>query len=427
MNADEYLSVLVEQIRCTRARKTVEEEIRSHIEDQKNDYIEKGMLSEEAEREAVRQMGDPVETGNALNKIHKPKMAWDMVALVLFLSVAGLVVQIFYNGIAPTAYPEKSIIYMFAGFGIMMVICLLDYSWIGKHGRILYFILSVFLFFRMIGICAGIHYYDGEMIRNTEALGLLIIPLYGAVLFQYRGGGYGTCLKCLLIAIPVLGMAFVSSGTTMVIIGVSFAALLTIAVLKGWFRGKKGILLSLIWGGFILPPCALLTALYQHGNAYQMTRIQSFFPSGAGFISLYEGKIRDALESASLLGKSIKVPMDWTILGGNDYTLLYIALYHGILTAVLLAGLMILLFVKGMHISFVQKNQLGMIIGIGCTVGFLIQFMLYFLYNIGMLPTASVYCPFITYEGSGILVTYAMLGLVLSVYRYQSVLGVRAG
>ena len=67
MEYTEYMETLKEQIQNKRARSLVAEEIRGHIEEQAKEYQAEGMSKEDAEREAVRQMGDPVETGCALN------------------------------------------------------------------------------------------------------------------------------------------------------------------------------------------------------------------------------------------------------------------------------------------------------------------------------------------------------------------------
>ena len=63
MEYTEYMETLKEQIQNKRARSLVAEEIRGHIEEQAKEYQAEGMSKEDAEREAVRQMGDPVETG----------------------------------------------------------------------------------------------------------------------------------------------------------------------------------------------------------------------------------------------------------------------------------------------------------------------------------------------------------------------------
>ena len=78
MEYTEYMETLKEQIQNKRARSLVAEEIRGHIEEQAKEYQAEGMSKEDAEREAVRQMGDPVETGCALNRIHRLLMRKSM-------------------------------------------------------------------------------------------------------------------------------------------------------------------------------------------------------------------------------------------------------------------------------------------------------------------------------------------------------------
>lgn len=93
MRAEEYLTILTEQIRCRMARGAVREEFLCHIEDQKAAFLSEGMEQAEAEEAAVREMGDPVETGNELDRIHRPKMAWGMIALIAVLSIVGYLAQ----------------------------------------------------------------------------------------------------------------------------------------------------------------------------------------------------------------------------------------------------------------------------------------------------------------------------------------------
>ena len=72
MRKEEYLRIVTEQMRCKRAIEAVRKEIQDHIEDQADAFIAEGMKREEAEEAAVREMGDPVETGNGLDRIHRP-------------------------------------------------------------------------------------------------------------------------------------------------------------------------------------------------------------------------------------------------------------------------------------------------------------------------------------------------------------------
>ena len=93
MNMHSYLEIVAEQIRCKRARSAVLEELQGHIEDQKQAYMADGMTGPEAEEEAVRQMGDPVETGTELDRVHRPKMDWLLLGVILLLTAAGLFLQ----------------------------------------------------------------------------------------------------------------------------------------------------------------------------------------------------------------------------------------------------------------------------------------------------------------------------------------------
>ena len=102
--------------------------------------------------------------------------------------------------------------------------------------------------------------------------------------------------------------------------------------------------------------------------------------------------------------------------------LTFIIHYYGILAAVIVTGI-----VGGILLWFLkktgkQKNQLGMIMGTGCITVLMIQFAGYVLENLGYFPLSNNYCMFLTTGGSGMMISYMMLGILLSIYRYQNVL-----
>ena len=45
------------------------------------------------EEAAVLEMGDPVEVGVEMDRIHRPKMAWKMIGLIAILNLAGIVLM----------------------------------------------------------------------------------------------------------------------------------------------------------------------------------------------------------------------------------------------------------------------------------------------------------------------------------------------
>ena len=68
MKADKYLQELTKRIESSKVRKEIMREYQDHIEDCKEALMESGMSEEEAEKEAVRQMGDPGEAGRDLQR-----------------------------------------------------------------------------------------------------------------------------------------------------------------------------------------------------------------------------------------------------------------------------------------------------------------------------------------------------------------------
>ena len=93
MDKKKYIQTVTEQIRCKRALPLVTKELEGHIEDQKSDYMKAGINAEEAEEAAVLEMGDPVEVGVEMDRIHRPKMAWKMIGLIAILNLAGIVLM----------------------------------------------------------------------------------------------------------------------------------------------------------------------------------------------------------------------------------------------------------------------------------------------------------------------------------------------
>jgi hypothetical protein len=89
MKKQEFLSIVRKQIRYIFVRDAIEEELKQHLNDSMEALIEEGLPWQEAEEEAVRQMGDPVEVGVMLNKEHKPLLGYllAMSRIILFLLI----------------------------------------------------------------------------------------------------------------------------------------------------------------------------------------------------------------------------------------------------------------------------------------------------------------------------------------------------
>ena len=426
MKQQEYLDRLTQQLRYPKAKELVQEEVRAHIEDQKEAYIENGMYEEEAEEEAVRQMGDPEKAGIELDRIHKPQMAWDMLFLVMILGGVGLLIQyvlcIHFNQTSFMPSPVRSLVGYILGNIVMIGICMLDYSQIGKWAKVIYLLL---IGMNIIYICSQ-KFFIGE--TDISSLLLLFVPLYGAILYDYRGEGYKTIGKGILWSLPAFLVSALSFKSSVVIIlGISFTIVFAIAVYKEWFqvsRKRVWITLGII---VVAVPLLIIGLLTHFGPEYYQKRLQVWLhPFTMENDEMYGRILPELLAQNQWFGQNPLInTAEWTkrMPAGNDYSLTYLASDYGIVAAVILVGLIIILMVRGIRISLMQRNQLGMIMGTGCSIGLSVQFMFYVLCNIGILPSAAIFCPFITYGLGGMFTTYILLGILLSIYRYQNVIG----
>lgn len=119
LDRQEYLKSLTEQIRTKRARTMVAEEVEAHIEDQKQDFMAHGLGEEEAESMAVVEMGDPVEAGVKLDRVHRPKMEWTVLMAILIISIMGLILQAVVTSSFPTMNMSTPILLMDEPFGAL--------------------------------------------------------------------------------------------------------------------------------------------------------------------------------------------------------------------------------------------------------------------------------------------------------------------
>ena len=93
MEFKEFLDTMSGQIRSQKARAVAVREMEDHIRDQADFYESQGMSGGDALKEAVRQMGDPVDVGVELDRIHRPDMEWRLFGWIVAFSGMGLVIQ----------------------------------------------------------------------------------------------------------------------------------------------------------------------------------------------------------------------------------------------------------------------------------------------------------------------------------------------
>ncbi|MCD8396588.1 MAG: FtsW/RodA/SpoVE family cell cycle protein [Lachnospiraceae bacterium] len=106
----------------------------------------------------------------------------------------------------------------------------------------------------------------------------------------------------------------------------------------------------------------------------------------------------------------------------GEYILVSLASAFGLLSVVLVVFLLTFLAVKTFRIALHQKNQLGMILGCGCGIVLLMQILTSLSVDFGLTVAFNTAFPFLSSDGGNLICSYLLLGLVLSIYRYEDIL-----
>lgn len=438
MQMDEYLTALTEQIRSKKARIMVEKEIKSHIEDQILAYQEEGMDTEAAKEKAIQQMGDPVAVGIDMDRIHRPRSGWNMIFLIMFISAVGLFAQyFFYYRFSDALLEAKNFSgspldvfftqALFTGLGILVMtgIYRIDYSMLKDYSQLLGF---CFLGGLILLCKSNILPTRNGCYSYLKCVLYLFVPIYGAILYQYRNHGFLGAGKSLVWigAAYLTGIVYIGGGygVTLDMIIICYLLFLT-AVLKGWFSPSAKW--PIFFAALAFP---VIGAVFQfrHLAGYQLARIQALLhPELHDNESNYVlSVIKTILSSLRFYGTDTKtlieesrLPMQILPDVRYDFILLQIASAGGILIAGLLIFLLTGFYLYLSKMVFRQKNQAGQIIGMGCVLVFVLETIRNIGNNFGFYVLSSGGLPFLSYGKTHTITIYALLGVLLSIYRYQ--------
>ena len=220
----------------------------------------------------------------------------------------------------------------------------------------------------------------------------LFLPLYGAVLYRYRGEGYGAVLKAIVWMLLIAGILITCPDLVMAgTVGLSCVFMLMLALEKGWYQVAVTKVMTGIGISVVGVPVGILAYFFFFGAEYQNSRILAI--------------------RAQSLNRYY-----------SDYMMLGIAGYCGILVMVLCIAIIAGLLCWFLRSALKQKNQLGMMMGFGCVMVLAIQFLLSLLANIGVSRFGQgAWCLFFGYGRSGQMVSAVLMGILLSIYRHQNV------
>lgn len=425
MDLSEYIEVVTGQMRCKRARAMVAKELTDHINDQTEDYLKDGMEPDAAEREAVRQMGDAVEVGTEMDRLHRPRMDKKVLIIVAIFSLVSIFLQtmvvqaIRAAGMATNLSAKMVPLQVLVGVLIMVGILYLDYTIFDKFGMaiwpVIICILFVLLDFGPATVQGRIYMYF---------LYGMLLPAYAGEIYRCRKKGWKGLLESVLwIFVAVfVGMSETNRTFLNLMLCLSCLLLLSYALAKGWY-GIPRIPAFTVMGGGVLGLLALFL-LAARNHDYMMARLDAFInfasdPAGNGYITSF---MREGLNDLALWKPAGEWFRLWDGRPVESAMSFYMVLKElGLVPAFLIiAGFLVLFFCMAAGVSK-QKNVLGSLMGMACVLGLLIPTLGHIASSLTLIPYTDVYIPFLYPGWVANAASYTLLGLYLSVYRNTDV------
>lgn len=434
---EEYMASLMEQVHDVRAKRLVSAEIENHIEEQAECYEACGMNTKEALIEAVRQMGDPIETGEKLNRIHRPKTPFVMLGLLVIMMLTAIIMQavIFAAGgntLSSWATLPKTIVYNLVGFCIILGLLYCDYNFIAKYAYRMYGAYMIGI--PVLLVMAHAFREVGHVTPSAVFYGVqMLIPIiFAGIVYRNRKRGLYGAILCLALGIfsviwssAILGAGgndyrYSAVAETLLII----ALISTIALAKNIFGITKRNRVIVFGIGAAMLVCGIGVIIFcvldGGPNHYLGARILNVFTGDqVGYVNLL---VRQSIMDAEWIGGQSFFLGEPNSESYNLFVLNCVFTYFGKLAGVLVLAVYVGFLIMALRMSLKQSNRIGMLVGSACTVSILVRFVAYVACNFGFGIWWTTLVPFLSYGRVSAVMNGIYMGLILCVYRNSRIL-----
>lgn len=427
-----FLGDVLGEVKCKAVHGTLRQELLDHIECLKEDYIEEGMDEKSAYEKAIAQMGEAMEVGKALNKAHKPRMEWSVLALIIGILSIGILTFMYWNRQtipreAPVDYLMRQVIYIGAGVVLFMGAYFSDYRYLKKVSVAIYgagvamLVLTLFLGQQVNASRRWVAIGPITMDVYTVVMPSLIISYIGIVK-RWRGEKLKDYFILGLIGmLPSLFMMkeYLPTG---ILTGLTLMIVLTFHIVGKDFKGEKKKFLTILYS--IVGGCGVFGGFLYFRAPYRFNRIiMSYYPEldplGAGYQVL---KLKEVRENATFIGDAgFKYIAGYIPEPLTDTMFTTIVGCLGWIAGIGLMLMVALIIIRMYKASYRVQESYGRLLCLSITTLFAIQFVYNIGMNLGLLPLSSISLPFISYGGTGMLMNLFLMGIFLSVYRKKDI------
>lgn len=435
-----YMDLVCTQIKFKDIHGNIKEELIDHMDGIVEENMEKGFSLEESIDIGIKHMGDPYILGKELNKVHKPKPEWSILALTLIFTLIGIstIYILSSSGLIPgwSTYGimKNSILMAIAGVGTIVVLYFFDYRKIKPFSKYLYIATSLLIIMGNIGgtenifVRLGIFRVAmGRVLVFSTDLNYITPFLYAMALSgifsEERWQKNKIISNLIILFLPIiLTVAFQLSVVTPIIM--YFTMVLALIYVSG--GSIKYILGSIGAGAFVV-------VLSIFSQPHRIERVKNLLnplrdPLGCGYMNV---QLRKLISSAGLLGNRMNIDKtEIPILDSpqmhTDFIFSSIIYAFGWLAGITIIVLSIVFFIRLIKTIKSVEDNYGRLLVATFSALFIIQFVYNILMILGVAPLAGISMPFISYGTTLNIVNMIMIGIISSVYRRKDIVNIDA-
>lgn len=431
-----FLDEVCLHINCRAVHKDIREELGEHIAELNKENITDGYDEEKALDLAISAMGSTDEIGTKLNYQHKPQTEWSLLILATLISTIGAAVMFlssrFTDG--PVFSFSRYIMFIVIGISTMTALYYFDYTKLKKMSISIY-VSGILLI--VVTMLFGIQMNGAKKwlsiglftISTPEFASLLFVIAFAGLLEKCRGKSAANIISLIVAGIfSVCLFVFMPSTPTALVMITAYAVVLTTAVMRNHFSGDKKIqLMSLFAGG---TATAILLIYKVIANPFILKRLTMFFTRGKteSLGMDYQQHMANVwLSLSNWFGKADSAYQgSHTYMGMPDATGEYV-LINVIATLGWVAGIVLMaligIFIVRMFITTRKiKNNYGFYLSLSACTILSTQFIINILMNFNLFPLMGVNMPFVSYGSTNYIVSMALVGIILSVWRRNNLM-----
>jgi len=423
-----YLDEMCSQVKAREVHTDLRDELGNHMREMMLDKEHEGLSQEEAAAYAIEQMGDASAVGKSMHRLHRHRMHWGLLCGLISLAIVSLFLMwIFTTNVTDDRFQNFyniQVVYTIIGMMLMSFFMFFDYRKWRRAAWWIYILLNLMLWInpmispRINGTNRFMTGYGFVLDLTTAAMWVLPLAI-GAILMNKLRSNFGaqTILSYIaMVAVPAALLFQISDWVRLVMFGIISL------VLFGWIT-RKWLYTAI---ATVITACIGLLLLLTTDSYHRLERFSVVFnleddPMGDGY---FNRSIMGILQSAGWWGNGLDIAFDRFKTSYFDYPGVLLIDVFGWAAGI---GLLVAIiwFVASMVKTLPRiRDDFGRMIIVIITFMFALQIIYSLAMTTGRVPILSVVFPFIGY-GNHLIFDYAMMGLLLGVYRRKDIVSLR--